>query len=307
MNTPERAALPRDRSHTAVRRGMTLVEVLIALTLLAVIGVGLTSVMRSQLRFADSQVGGKDAREVSRSALNALSTDIRMVDADSGIIVATRDSFTVLAPYAAGIICGPGATGGTVIALIPYDSVSYAEGGHAGYAYIDTTTTGTNYTEVYQYLYNTTPPTRIDSATAATTTPCLTASDQVGVFRQGAVVVFPAAPAWSRYQAAMLFRRVTYAFRSSTAISGRRGLFRTITNSGRGSEELVAPFGSTAGFRYYLNTGATVDNPSGAALRQIRGIELRLDGASEYVIPGQTAVTSAPMTTAIFFKNRPVQ
>src|SRR5689334_7403385 len=103
-----------NRERHRLRPGMTLIEVLIAMTLLAIVGVSFLSVMTSQLRFADTQLAMKDAREVTRLALNALASDVRMVDADSGFMTARTDSFTVLAPYAEGIICGAGATGGSV-------------------------------------------------------------------------------------------------------------------------------------------------------------------------------------------------
>lgn len=287
---------------------MSLVEVLIAITVLAVVSVAFTKLVRSQIRFADRQVTSKDAREVSRSAINALATDIRMVDADSGIVAATRDSFTVVAPYAEGIVCGPAMSGGgTVIALLPYDSLTYVEGGYAGYAYIDTTTTGTNYRQVYQYVFNSNTPAVIDSATAANNAPCRTASDRVALFHYGAVQVQPAIPDRSKFQAAMLVRRVTYAFRPSVSVPGTRGLFRRVINGPRGDEELVAPFDTSARFMYYLNTGVKSASASGASLNLIRGIELQLNGVSDRVVPGSSTPQKAPMTTAIFFKNRPLQ
>ena len=71
------------------------------------------------------------------------------------------------------------------------------------------------------------------------------------------------------------------------------------------SEELVAPFASTAKWRFYTLTGGNVaqDAPP-ASLADIRGLELHLDGISEYAAPGQVSNESAPFTTAVFFKNR---
>ncbi len=290
------------------RRGMTLIEVLMAVTLLALIGVSLTKLLSSQVRFADTQIAAKDAREVSRASLNALVTDVRMVDADSGILTATSDSFTVLAPYAAGVVCGTTTAGtASVIALLPYDSVGYTEGGYAGFAYIDMTTSGTAYNQVYQYKYTTVTPGTLDSTTATTTAPCKTVTDQVNLFRMGAVTVQPLIPVQSRYQAAFLFRKVTYAFKPSVAISGSRGLFRHVLNGTHGDEELVAPFSTSAQFSYLLKDGTTVSSAVGATLHSIRGIQLQLNGTSEHAVAGATQVELAPTMTAIFFKNRPKQ
>ena len=286
---------------------MTLVEVMVAITILGLVTAALTTLVRSQLRFADRQITSKDAREVSRSAINALATDVRMVDADSGVIAATRDSFTVVAPYAEGVVCGSAAVGlGSVLALLPYDSLTYAEGGYAGYAYVDTTTTGTLYRQVYQYKFSAVSPVAIDSATAATTPPCKTATDRVTVFHYGAVLVLPGIPAQSRYQAAMLVRRVTYSFKPSVSIVGSRGLFRRVLNGPHGDEELVAPFDTSAKFMYYLNTGVKSASATGATLNLIRGVELQLNGISDRIVSGATKPQTAPTTTAIFFKNRPL-
>jgi hypothetical protein len=132
-------------------------------------------------------------------------------------------------------------------------------------------------------------------------------TDKIGIFHPGTVIVQPAIPDRSRYKAAFLFRKVTYAFKPSLAIPGKRALFRTVVGGGKGAEELVAPFDTTAQFRYYLNTGNKVTSATGSTLRLIRGVELRLTGASENIVPGTTAVQTAPTTTAIFFKNRPLQ
>lgn len=295
----------RQRTDRRAQPGMTLIEVIIALTLLAIIGTSLTKLLTSQVRFADTQIAAKDAREVSRTSLNMLSTDIRMVDADSGIVLATNHSFSVLAPYAEGVVCGTALGGGSTIALVPYDSASYSEGGYAGYAYIDTTTSGTNYTQEYQYKSTTTGLALMDSAVAATIPPCKTATDQFRLFM--AVTVQPAVPAQSRGQAAFLFRNITYALKPSVSIPGTIGLFRRVLNGTRGDEELMAPFSATAQFMYLLNTGATVPAASGSTLTQIRGIQLQLNGVSEHIVPGASRVQSAPLTTTIFFKNRPRQ
>jgi prepilin-type N-terminal cleavage/methylation domain-containing protein len=292
-----------------LRRGVTLIELMIALVLLALVSTSLTQIIRSQVRFADAQGTANQARYISRASLNLLLSDVRMVDADSGIVVATPDSFTVTAPYAEGIVCGTSTSGpsATVIALLPYDSVGYAEGGYSGYAYIDTTTTGTAFRQVYQYKFSGVSPVTLDSGSVASSAPCNTSKDAVRIFRAGAVAVQPIAPAQAQYQAAMLVRRITYAFRASTSVPGARGLFRTVVNGTHGSEEVAAPFDTSARFMYYLNTGTKSASASGVTLNTVRGIELQLNAKSDHIVAGASRPESAPMTTAIFFKNRPVK
>lgn len=299
---------PTMKSSLPIRRGVTLIEILIALVIMGIVTTGLTKVIITQIRFADTQTTAKDARDVSRMSLNLLLSDVRMVDADSGIVAAAQDSFTVVAPYAEGIVCGTNTAGsGTVIALLPYDSAAYAEGGYSGYAYVDTTTTGTLFRQAYQYNFNVIAPLALDSASVATSAPCRTGTDAVTIFRSSAVVVQPAAPSQARYQAAMLVRRITYAFRPSTSVPGTRGLFRTVLNGTRGSEELAAPFDTSAHFMYYLNTGVKATAASGATLNVIRGIQLQLNGISDHIVTQASTPQTAPFTTAIFFKNRPIK
>lgn len=300
--------MPSTTSAVPKRRGATLIELIIALVILALASTSLMGVIRSQVRFADTQSTANNARYVSRASLNLLFSDVRMVDADSGIVSASDSSFTVIAPYAAGIVCGTSASGtATVIALLPYDSVGYAEGGYSGYAYIDTTTTGTAFRQTYQYMFGGATPVSIDSASAASSAPCRTATDAVSIFSSSAVAVQPIAPVQARYQPAMLVRRITYAFGPSTSAPGARGLFRTVLNGTHGSEEVAAPFDTSARFMYYLNTGAKSPSVSGASLNTIRGIELQLNGLADHTVAGASQPQKAPMTTAIFFKNRPVQ
>lgn len=296
------------KSPPPVRRGVTLIELIIALVLLGLVSTSLMQMIRSQIHFADAQASANQARYVSRASLNLLLSDVRMVDADSGVISATPDSFTVVAPYAEGIVCGTSTSGtATVIALLPYDSVAYAEGGYSGYAYIDTTTTGNAFRQVYQYNMGGVTPTALDSASTASSTPCNTGNDVVRIFQARAVAVQPVAPAQARYQPAMLVRRIKYALRASTSVAGARGLFRTVLNGAHGSEEVAAPFDTSARFMYYLNTGTKSVSASGVSLNAIRGIELQLNAKSDHTVQGASRPEAAPMTTAIFFKNRPVQ
>lgn len=106
-----------------------------------------------------------------------------------------------------------------------------------------------------------------------------------------------------------LYSRIRYEFKASTAVPGKVGLYRTsiAPNGAQTSEELVAPFASTASWKFFTTTsGSTVaqTNPP-ASMADIRGLELHLDGLSENKAPGMTANESAPFTTAVFFKNRP--
>ncbi|HKN58951.1 MAG TPA: hypothetical protein VJV97_08860, partial [Gemmatimonadaceae bacterium] len=96
-------------------------------------------------------------------------------------------------------------------------------------------------------------------------------------------------------------------FKASIAVPGKLGLYRTTIapNGAESSEELVAPFANTAGWKFYtVNGGAVAQANVPANLADLRGLELHLDGISEYAAPGQINAEQAPFTTAVFFKNR---
>jgi hypothetical protein len=104
-----------------------------------------------------------------------------------------------------------------------------------------------------------------------------------------------------------LYQKVRYEFKASTAVPGKLGLYRTVIapNGGESSEELVAPFANTAGWKFFVvNGGAVAQAAAPATLSDIRGLELHLDGSSEGIAVTRTTAEIAPFTTAVFFKNR---
>jgi hypothetical protein len=104
-----------------------------------------------------------------------------------------------------------------------------------------------------------------------------------------------------------LYSKIRYDLKASTAIPGKLGLYRTsiAPNGAQTSEELVAPFASTAGWKFFVVNGGTVAQTAVPAnLADIRGLELHLDGLSESIAATKLTAESAPFTTAVFFKNR---
>jgi len=122
------------------------------------------------------------------------------------------------------------------------------------------------------------------------------------------VLVTPALPANAGLGAPVfLYSKIKYEFKASNAVPGKLGLFRTtmMPNGTLITEEIVAPFANTAGWKFFTVNGGSVAavNPP-ANLADMRGLELHLDGISENIAPGQITNETAPFTTAVFFKNR---
>jgi hypothetical protein len=166
----------------------------------------------------------------------------------------------------------------------------YAGATVAGFAYRSAT-------GVYTYVATTTAP-----ALAATSTACSTAGITVvsgGTKRTIATTSLTPALVGAPV---LLYQTVRYHFSASTAVTGRRGLYRAVPAASL-DEEIVAPFDTSARFRYYVNDSRTSQISAPSPLRQITGVELVLNGVSERP-NGDGTYTKVPLSTAVFFKNR---
>jgi prepilin-type N-terminal cleavage/methylation domain-containing protein len=293
------------------RRGVTLVEMLVAMVITAIIGAALVKMVLSQARFMDQQEAWRGARSVSRGGINRLLSDLRMVEATGGLqaAVAGGQDFTVRVPYAFGIMCSTnGAT--TTLSILPVDSAMFAAPGFSGFAWRSATGAYT-YQETAVSLTNPgTPanctgavPVAIHPATGGAM-PSINGSPTGKVINVGGAVPLVAAGGPPVGSIFFLYRRVRYEFKNSTALPGRTGLFRTMLSGGT-TEEIATPFANTARVNFYLLNSATAQAAVPGTLSQTRGLELKLDGMSERTPGGSAAPKTASVTTSVFFENRP--
>ena len=290
-----------------MRRGFTLVELLISLVVTAIIGGALVRMVLSQARFMDQQEAWRGARGVARGGINRLLSDLRSVEAGSaggGLIAAAAggQDFTVRVPYAFGVLCGSAANVYTV-SLLPVDSAMFAAPGYTGFA-LRSNTTG-----VYTYHASnnlTLPGTTAlclnglyDSIHTLATLNGSPAGQVVNLTRNAGSIM----PAPVRGSIVYLYRDVRYEFKASTAIPGRTGLYRTMVTGGA-TEELATPFDATARVNFYVLNNPTAQAAVPAPLSNTRGLELLLHGASERTPGGSAGPKVANMTTSVFFENR---
>src|SRR5256885_11949781 len=118
------------------RRGFTLVELVVGMVILGVIGGALTRLFLSQSLFYDLQGELRRASLVSRMAINAALSDLRMVEATGGLVSATPTQVTMRVPYAIGVVCA-NTPAQTTLSLWPIDSTVYATAGFSGYGWRD--------------------------------------------------------------------------------------------------------------------------------------------------------------------------
>jgi prepilin-type N-terminal cleavage/methylation domain-containing protein len=273
------------------RRGVTMPELIVTMILVGIIGTAFVRLMVGQSHFFDAQSSGRQARSVSRGALNVLMSELRMVPAPNGLIDATASKITVRVPFAWGLICGS-TPAATTVSLAPMDSLAFSEGGLTGYAWRDS---------IGGYaLVN----------AGVTSAPGLIADcvpSQIATLPGGKVRTLQPAPPAAAVPGTpvFLYRRIEYEFKASVAMPGRRALWRknVATNT---EEEIIGPFGAAAAFRFYVDGNNTpqVNPPLPAALGTVRGLELVLTGESDRAAMTTAAPATTTMQTAVFFMNR---
>ncbi len=275
------------RAMARAREGFSLVELLVALSLTAVIGAAMTGLFVSQARLLEQQQKQEFARGVTRSASNILMSELRMVERDSGVVAASASSITIRAPYAMGIVCA--ATGALLtLSMLPVDQMMYDSARVAGFAYRKTDGT-------YHYTANTTTLPAVPTSTA-----CATAGITVisgGTIRTIATTQTPTAGA-----PVLLYQTIRYHFAASAAVPGRRGLYRAMPAISV-DEEIVAPFDTSARFNYFVSDAEIAQAAAPSPLRLITGVEIVMNGVSERPNANGT-YTRVPLRTAVFFKNR---
>lgn len=280
------------RSIARTRRGVGLAEMMVALVIMGIIGSAAIRAFMSQTRFADQQHKKRSARAVSRSAVNLLLSEVRMVENSNGVAAASAtsgaSSITLRVPLAMGMVCGASG-GGTAISMMPTDSVVLASAALSGNAY--RATSGA-------YVYTETPTTQASGGAAVCTAASITTPTGGRT-----VVVTPALPAGATAgSVAFVYQRIRYSFASSSAITGRLGLWRTLEASGV-TEELAAPFDTSSRVRFFRDNNDTSD-VTVPTLTQINGIEFVLTGASEKARYGRSTPETAVLRTGAFFSNR---
>jgi hypothetical protein len=275
-----------------LRRGLSVMELIVGMVILAIIGIALSRLMVAQARYFTHQKSGNLARNVSRGPLNRVVSDLRMVEALGGVVSATPTALTVRVPYAMGVVCAK-VVPYTHISLLPVDSAMYAAPGFSGYAW-------RNGEGVYRYVESGSPSVAVGDIAVCT-------GAQISTLTTDLAKVIKITPALNDTASVgtpvFLYRRILYEFKASATIPGTIGLWRTVVSTGA-TEELAAPFDNTSMFRFFIMNSQTSVAAAPADLSTLRGVELLMNGESERIPSGSTARTVATFTAAVFFKNR---
>ena len=286
------------------RSGLTLVELLVALTVTTIAGAALIQVMLAQNRASGNNEAWRVARAVSRGSLNRLLADLRVAEAEGALDALTVDgqNITLRVPYAIGVACNT--TLPMAVTLLPVDNTQWSAARFAGFAWRDASTSAYRYRSVSGSSATIFSPGTMSVCTTAgiATLPASAGGGTAGrVVNLNAFSMGLGTPAVGMN--VFVYQQVRYRFAPSAALPGRIALWRQVLNGGP-TEELAAPFDSTARFRFYV-LGSDIPQSSVPSPRSLtRGIEIHLDGMSETAPAGSTDPKRVELTTAVFFKNR---
>jgi hypothetical protein len=281
------------------RAGVTLVELMVGLVMSAFVGTMMVSLLLTSTRFNDRVEAGREARGTARTPLNLITTELRMVNAETGVISADSVTITVRVPFMLGLVCSvtPGVSGSVTGAFLPVDATMLdASLGYTGFAI-------RQFDGSYGYSASTSA---IPTATA-TPAACTAGTVSLPTGSKFGTLLGPVASAASAGTPMMLYRTVRYEFAPSTITPGRIALWRrtvTAANVVDLSEEVAAPFDSTAGFRFFiLNNRVAVDSLP-TSLGDLRGVEIQLFGESERTVRNRPSPEQTNLVTSVFFLNR---
>ncbi len=267
-------------------RGFTLVELLVAVLVMAILGTALTRMLISDSRFVSRQDAMISSRHAARAAMNTMAVEMRMVS-DDGLLAASPDSITARLPYAFGMTCGMQGPS-VIVSLVPPDSLTYASAVPDGMAWRSAAGTYT----VIEGI-NTSSTSQSDECTADSIRAIPPDSIYIRISNVGAS---PPPPGQLFY----LYQTVTYRFGASTELPGRIALWRKVGTAA--AEEILVPFDSAAGFGCLVGPKLTVKVcPPPEGLTAVRGLELRLVSASEVAPQGSTDPETFELVTQVPF------
>lgn len=248
---------------TASRRavGYTLVEVMISISVAAVLGAGVMGLVLGQQRFYRHSDDTIVAQQNLRAALDLVASEIRMAS-PTDILVATADSIAVRTDVIRAVVCG--GAGPDQVDVFVYDSV--------GNANLSPSFRGTAYSGAYDsaFVYSNGWTPAVTTSGGAPQTTCESKGAPPGqpahLYRRLAgwsseFGVVPSAGSIVRQ-----YGRLSYRFSPSNFSTGL-GIWRN-------GQELVAPFEAGARFRYVLADNSVKDYVPVTDLADIRTVRI---------------------------------
>ena len=266
------------------RRGFTLIEMLVSVVILGAMGIAFTKFLTMQNRFFERETNAKSARSIARNSMALLMSDLRMLQDNSSIDLASSDGdmLRVFVPYRYGLYCGTNGLKSTV-SMLPADSATVAMAAYDGYAWRDPVA-GT-----YTVVANSAVP--VTSSAPATCTGTGAGQAQLRTVsvngRAGDILDIPLIVGVPVAGTPVFFwQKITYSFKPSVIFPGLNALWRK--QEGGRNDELLGPFDANARFRYYIAGDDTSRTVVPTDLTTIRGIDVVLSANSPRISAGRT-------------------
>jgi hypothetical protein len=220
------------------------------------------------------------------------------VQDQNGVISASTSSITVRVPYRFGVFCGSTSSLSTV-SMLPVDSAVGAFARYAGYGWRDRTTFSYNIVVGSDSL--TGGPAASAAPALCTTTAGIKTLTVNG--RSGDVMdITPKMTSTLPIGTPVFYwQKITYSFAASTLYPGKIGLWRSV--QGGVTEELMAPFASTSGFKFYTAGSDASSTTVPSPLDNITGVDITLNAVGSRTPAGKSAPPQQSIVTAVFFKN----
>jgi prepilin-type N-terminal cleavage/methylation domain-containing protein len=289
---------------TSHRRGFTLVEIIVSLVIAGIIGGAFMRLLMNQNRYFSKMTDVRSARSIARGASNIVLADLRMVQDSGGVdsVAASGKAIRILVPYRFGLVCASSSNTVTV-SMLPIDSGTLAVSVYRGFAFRDSAT------GLYTYNWPSNPTG--SGIPVPSSNPALCTGNGAGQAQIRTVSVngrpgdildlkTNGSSGAKANSSVFLWQHITYSFRASGIYPGRMGLWRNV--EGGLNEEIMAPFDTSAGFRFY-KSGKDVPETVPPPPDSVRGVDLVLTAVSPRAIANDSTPSQSRMVTSVFFKN----
>lgn len=255
--------------------GFTLVEALVALVISGLLASAMLSLMLGQSRFYERTDDQIWAEQSNRATFDLVSSELRMAS-NTDLLAAEPDSLAVRFDIMRAIVCDTVTSNSAV--LMAYDTVAAwgLDGGFLGTAYSNP------YDEAFEYADAFMPATVSTGAGPKATcvangAPSTNPDDTYAELSGWSGTFTDGVP--DRGSMVRFYSRLAYHFAPSTFFQSRTALWR-------GTQELVGPFESGAGFSYVLDDGSVHSNVSAANFDRVVAVRVTAtavgDGANRY-------------------------
>jgi prepilin-type N-terminal cleavage/methylation domain-containing protein len=247
---------------TRKKSGFTLIEVLVALSVAAILGVTISGLVIGQQRFYRHADATIVSQQNMRAALDLMTAEIRMAS-PTDLIAATPDSVAFRADLIRAVVCD--STGPDEVTLFVYDTVTTM---NLGIGFRGAAFSGP-YDSAFVYADSWTPS--VGAVGSAAEAVCVANGAPAGMgtkfYRRVTGWGSQFADVPDRGSVVRFYGRLSYRFGGSNFSNGNMAIWRN-------SQELVSPFATGAAFQYVMADGSVRTSVPGPQLADVASVRI---------------------------------